>query len=305
MIRSSGYVDLQCNGGYGIDLSVEPERVWELAARLPSHGVTAWCPTLPTAPSDRYERLMTAVSAGPPNDGVDRAHVIGIHFEGPMLNPARRGAHSRHLLREPSLDIIANWSSDVVSIVTLAPELEGAAEVARELRRRGIVVSAGHSEATSAHASEVDSVTHLFNAMSGFGHRDEGMVGAALDGSFGVAGLIADEIHVAAHAVRLAWRTLGPDRIFLVTDAVSAMGLRAPNDPPRLSDGTLAGSSITMDQAVRNLVAMTGCSFEAAVNAASTTPASLVNWQPDPDDLLLLDAGLHIIDCRVGATARR
>ena len=301
MISCSGYVDLQCNGGYGIDLVREPERVWELAALLVQHGVTAWCPTLPTAPTDRYGRLLNAVGAGPPDDGAPRAHVIGVHFEGPMLNPGRRGAHPRSLLREPSFDVIDGWERAGVAMVTLAPELPGAPAVASELRRRGIVVAAGHTVADSSHATHVDALTHLFNAMSGLGHRDEGTVGAALDGAFGFAGLIADGVHVRPHAVRLAWRCLGPDRLFVVTDAVSAMGVRPSDDPPRLADGTIAGSALTMDAAVRNLVAFTGCSPSEAIAAASTNPARLVGWTPRSGDELVLDDDLNVVSCTIGS----
>ncbi|MCU1352929.1 MAG: N-acetylglucosamine-6-phosphate deacetylase, partial [Acidimicrobiales bacterium] len=216
------------------------------------------------------------------------------------------------------------WSRDTgVALVTLAPELPGALEVVAELAGRGVVVSVGHSEADAATTeAAVDAgaawVTHVFNAMEPLHHRDPGLIGVALTDERLHVGLIADGVHVAARVVDLVWRATGP-RLTLVTDAVAALGM-----PPgrsrigdteilvtetdvRLADGTLAGSKLALDQAVRNLVAMSGCSAAEALGAASTAPARLL---ADPHrgtletgaraDVVVLTPDLEVVATLVG-----
>ncbi len=318
-----GFIDLQCNGGLGIDLAAEPERLWELAAALPHFGVTAWLPTIVTTPPHVVERALATLTTGPP-DGWAGALPLGLHLEGPFLAPARRGAHPEALLRAPSLEGIAGWTRDAgVALVTLAPELDGAAEVQRALVERGVVVSIGHSAATAAQATiAIDagarSVTHLFNAMSPLHHREPGVTGVALMDERLHAGLIADGVHVHPLAVALAQRLLG-DRLVLVTDAVAALGMPAGRHQlgramltvdeggVRLPDGTLAGSNLAMDQAVRNLVAFTGCALETAIAAASTTPAGLLGDTARGRlatgaraDVVLLDDDTRVVGTIVG-----
>jgi N-acetylglucosamine-6-phosphate deacetylase len=219
---------------------------------------------------------------------------IGLHLEGPMLNERRKGAHDGRWLRSPSPDVIEGWSrASGVAMVTLAPELPGALDVVRALRAQGVVVAAGHTDATEDEfvagvEAGITAVTHLFNAMRPFGHRDPGPVGVTLARDDVVAGLIVDGVHVAPTAVAAAGKALGPDRLMLVTDAVAALGLRpgpvqlgsiaaiAGLSGVRTAEGTLAGSTLSMDRAVRNLVAVTGCSLGEAVKCASTTPAALL-----------------------------
>ncbi|MFZ6004636.1 MAG: N-acetylglucosamine-6-phosphate deacetylase [Actinomycetota bacterium] len=292
LLAVPGFVDLQCNGALGIDLAGEPERLWELSAQLPRWGVTAWLPTIVTTPLGVVDRALVTLAAGPPPGWVG-AVPMGLHLEGPFLSPCRKGAHPEALLRTPSLDAIDGWSrAEGVALVTLAPELEGAHPVIEELVARGVVVSIGHSDASAAEASSaVDSgatwVTHLFNAMSPLHHREPGVVGAALSDERLRVGMIADGIHVHPSVVKLAQRALG-ERLVLVTDAVAALGMEHGEqalgratvhvgaDGVRLPDGTLAGSNLAMDQAVRNLIAFSGCQREAALHAASTVPAAVL-----------------------------
>jgi N-acetylglucosamine-6-phosphate deacetylase len=294
-----GFVDLQCNGGWGIDLAAEPERLWELAALLPRTGVTAWLPTIVTGPPAARARALAALRAGPPPSlrAVPLATPLGVHYEGPFLAPDRRGAHPPSWLRRPGdpelVDEVAGWSADAgVRLVTLAPELPGALDLVRALVSRGVVVSAGHSSATAAEAEAgVDGgiryVTHLFNAMSPLHHREPGLVGVALTDDRLTVGVIADGLHVDIRAVRLATRALG-DRLSLVTDAVAALGLVpgdarlgdqavvAGADGVRMADGTLAGSTLALDQAVGNAQAMAGLDLEAAVRAVTSVPSGLL-----------------------------
>jgi N-acetylglucosamine-6-phosphate deacetylase len=331
LLAAPGFIDLQCNGGLGVDLASEPERLWELAAALPRWGVTAWLPTIVTSPIGIVERALEALAAGPP-DGWVGAAPLGLHLEGPFLAPTKKGAHAEALLRSPTLAAVEGWSREAgVALVTLAPELDGALEVIEALVERGVVVSIGHSAATAAQATvAVDAgatwVTHLFNAMAPLHHREPGLVGVALTDDRLHVGLIADGVHVHPTVVALAQRALG-DRLTLVTDAVAALGM-APgeqvlgrarvtvgDDGVRLADGTLAGSNLAMDQAVRNLVAFTGGAPESAVHAASTAPAALLGDQQRgtleagalADVVLLteaLDVALTLVDGEVAHDGR-
>lgn len=285
-----GFIDLQCNGGFGIDLASEPKRLWELAALLPRTGVTAWLPAIVSAPPDITDGGLAALAAHP---GGLVAEPLGLHLEGPFLAPARRGAHDPRHLATPDRDRASDWSAQAgVALVTLAPELPGALEVVRDLVGRGVVVAAGHSDATAEEAEAaieagVSFVTHLFNAMAPLHHRAPGLAGVALADDRLRAGVIADGVHLHPRAVAVAWRALG-ERLVLVTDAVAAMGapdalarlgrqhVAAGPDGVRLADGTLAGSDLSMDRAVRNLAELGGCTLREAAAAASSAPADVL-----------------------------
>jgi N-acetylglucosamine-6-phosphate deacetylase len=324
-----GFVDVQCNGAVGVDVTGEPERLWEVAAALPRWGVTSWLPTVVTSPPAIRARALAALRSGPPRgrDGVRPiAMPLGLHFEGPFLAPERRGAHPAEHLRAPDPSLVADegWSRQSgVALVTLAPELPRALDVVRELVAAGVVVSAGHSsasaeEATAAIDAGVTAVTHLFNAMGPLHHRDPGLAGVALSDERVRVGAIADGIHLHPATVALAARALG-DRLCLVTDAVAALGTpagRVPlgvleafatDDGVRLVDGTLAGSDLSLDRAVRNLAAFARVSLPAAVAAATTAPAALLGLgdrgviRPGAvADLTLLDTGGAVVATVVG-----
>jgi N-acetylglucosamine-6-phosphate deacetylase len=278
-----GWIDVQCNGGGGIDLTAEPERLWEVAALLPRFGVTAWLPTIVTSPPDRVDRALAALADRPPDLG-PVAEPLGLHLEGPFLNPVRRGAHVAALLADPIADAgrAEGWSRDGgVAMVTLAPELPGGLDLARALAEREVVVSAGHTDASAAElAAAVDAgvsmVTHLFNGMNPLHHRAPGVPGTALADERLHVGVIADGVHVDGAVVALAWRLLG-ERFVLVTDGVAPMGAPgAAGQGVRLADGTLAGADLAMDGAVRNVASFTGAGLRAAATAASSAPASLL-----------------------------
>lgn len=325
LVVAPGFIDLQCNGAGGIDLAVTPERLWELAALLPRWGVTAWLPTILTAPERVYRRALASLQAGPPParpgepDVLARpvATPLGVHFEGPFLAPDRRGAHPAEHLRRPDPAAVDGWSRDTgVALVTLAPELPGALGLVRTLAERGVVVSLGHSGATVEQArAAVDagarSVTHLFNAMGPLHHRAPGLAGVALTDDRVAVGLIADGVHVHPLAVKLAARTLG-SRLVLVTDAVADLAVPPDTGPGpddeedeeeegplavRMADGTIAGSLCPLHRAVANLWEMSGGSLEGAVAAATVAPARLLGLDSERGviapgavaDLVLLD----------------
>ena len=213
-----------------------------------------------------------------------------------MLSPARRGAHPAAMLVAPSTELVATWGPETgVLLTTVAPELPGALDVIGELTGRGVVVSLGHTDASAEQfaaglAAGATYVTHLFNAMRPFNHRDPGPIGAALADDKVVAGLICDGIHVDPVAVRMAWRALGPSRLNLITDAIDALGLGAGGTSRigsvdvtsgaaglRTADGVLAGSNLPLDQAVRNLIAFTGCPVAEALATVTSTPADVLH----------------------------
>ncbi len=290
-----GFIDVQINGGHGIDLTTEPGRADELGRLLPRYGVTSFVPTVITC-GDEQRAAALKWWAGRDEATVAAGAVpVGLHLEGPMLAARRRGAHPLDLLRQPDTALIDGWSrASGVLIATLAPELPGALELIGELTERGIVVSLGHTDCSAAEfaaglAAGARYVTHLFNAMRPFAHRDPGPIAATLADDSVVAGLICDGIHVDPVAVRMAWRALGPDRCNLVTDAVAVLG-SGPGDSQlgsvevtvdeggvRTASGVLAGSDLSLDRAVRNLVAFAGCSVPDAVRTVTATPARLLD----------------------------
>ena len=287
-----GLIDIQTNGGWGHDFTSDPESIWEVGRRLPETGVTSFLPTIVTSPLEVTERAIEVLKAGPPL-GYVGAEVLGAHIEGPWISAEWRGAHNPDYLRLPDVAQAGHWAeSGVVRMVTIAPELRGAEETAAKLDAAGVVVAAGHTGAgydmaIAALRGSWSAVTHLFNQMSQFRHREPGMVGAALT-STRPCGLIVDGLHSHPGALRLAWKLLGPDRLILVTDAMQAAGLgpgtyllgdqevTVGDDGPRTGQGKLAGSTLTMERAVANLTAWTDASFAQAVRCATLTPATLL-----------------------------
>lgn len=307
-----GFLDLQINGSDGIDISAEPARIPELARLLPAEGVTAFCPTIITGPPEIRVRAL-ARRLGEADVEPGSAVPLGLHLEGPVISPIRRGAHPERHLRRPAEVRDEGWSRRRgVAMVTLAPELPGAGGLISDLVAEGVTVAIGHTDGRSDRMLEAWSlgarhVTHLFNAMRPFGHRDPGPIGAVLASDDTTSGLICDLVHVHPLAVQLAWKVLGPDRLVLVTDAVAARGTRSFPDGVRTSDGVLAGSAIRLDAAVRNLVDVTGCSVVDAVRSVTATPARVLGLSDrgvlSPGaraDLTVLDHRLEVVDVRVG-----
>lgn len=282
-----GFVDLQVNGHDDVDVAEAHGTDWDrLDGLLVAQGVTTWCPTLVTAPLDAYAAPLARIAAAAERGGA-RPTIAGAHLEGPFLG-GRPGAHPVEHVRP----VDATWLAgvpEVVRLVTLGPEVVGAVEATRALAARDVLVSLGHSAATyeqTEAATEAGArlVTHAFNATGELHQRAPGLLGAALSDDRLALSLIADLAHVHPALLRLAFRAKGADRVVLVTDAVAwragrvgAVEVRAGADGvPRRSDGTLAGSALTMDQAVRNVVAAAGVDPADALVAAATTPAGLL-----------------------------
>lgn len=316
-----GLIDLQVNGGWGLDFASRPESIWEVGEHLGQTGVTAWLPTLVTSAPEQLGRARQALRTKP--DGWVGAEPIGWHLEGPWLNPVRKGAHREKFLCVPALPLAEFISAaEGIALVTLAPEMPGCLEAVDALIARGVVVSLGHSNAdlqTSQAGFEAGAtmVTHLFNAMSGLHHREPGLAAAMLAGDV-YGGLIVDGIHVAPEMVKLAWKTAS-EQIVLVSDSMAGLGMPEgtvklgsyevilDGTSARLSDGTLAGSVLDMPTAIRNLVAYTGCALHEAITAATLRPATVLG---DPSrgrlrpgcrgDVVLLDDDLNVAATVVG-----
>ena len=325
-----GLVDLQVNGYAGVDvLDADPDELADLGEALLRAGVLWYQPTLITSPPERVRETLGAIGeaveqAVNGGRGAGGARILGAHLEGPFLSPAKPGAHPVEWLRDPDPDLLASFlvAGCPVTTVTLAPELPRAGELIDALVQRGVVVSVGHTDASAAtvHAAfdlGARTVTHLFNAMRPFGHRDPGPAGAALARDDVVVQLIADGVHVAAEAIQVAWRA-ARGRLALVTDAIAAAGLgdgdyrlgerevRVEGGVPRLADGTLAGAVRPLEWGLRTLAEL-GLPLAEAVDAVTRTPARLLGRDDvgrlapgAPADLVVLDDDLVVADVLVG-----
>ena len=320
LVLAAGFIDLQVNGAFGVDFTISPERLWEVAAELPRHGVTAFLPTIISSSPVMLERARSALLAGPP-PGFVGAWPVGLHLEGPFLSSARRGVHDSSFLRLPDLGTVADWSPATgIRMVTLAPELPGALAVVRALAERGVVVSAGHTAATLAEGlAGIDAgiryATHVFNAMPPIDHREPGLVTAVLLDDRVTAGFVADGTHVAPEVLALAARAVGRGRFSTVSDGIAGLGMPPGGYPlgdlevtsdgvaARRGDGRLAGSVVQLDQGIRNVRAFLGWSLADAVATVTSVPARLLGvtdrhgvLAPGADfDAVLLTPELEIV----------
>jgi N-acetylglucosamine-6-phosphate deacetylase len=317
-----GFIDLQVNGAFGIDVGPEAEALAELARELPKTGTTSFLPTTLSWSTERYDPFLEALKDASGSPG---ANILGAHMEGPFLAPARRGAHDPASLCPVDLDFARRLvDSGMVRMMTLAPELPGAKEAIRLLTDGGSVASAGHTNASyeetlQAIDAGLSMGTHLYNAMSHLEHRAPNAVGALLVDDQVRAGIIADGVHVHEGALRLAYRQKGPEGLALVTDAMEAAGMppgeyelsgrkvRLEDGEVRLPDGTLAGSALTMDRAVSNAVELLRVPIRDAVRMATQTPAEILGIHgkgrivPGADaDLVLLAPSGAVYETIVG-----
>ncbi|HZQ63863.1 MAG TPA: N-acetylglucosamine-6-phosphate deacetylase [Gaiellaceae bacterium] len=321
-IASPGFVDLQVNGFGGVDfLDADPAGYARAGEALLETGVTAYLPTLITAPEERLVAALGAIA-----EGVRGPRILGAHVEGPFLSPRRLGTHPPAARRDPDPALLERLlAAGPVRLVTLAPELPGALELVDLLVARGVVVSVGHSDATAEEATAafdrgVRTVTHLFNAMRPFTHRDPGIAGAALARQDVAVQIILDGVHLAPDTVRVVWRAAA-GRLALVTDAVAGAGasdgsyqlgdvaVEVRDGVVRRDDGVLAGSVLTMIEAVRNLHAL-GVPLEDALDAATRVPAGIVAADAGriavgaPADVVVLSEELDVERVLVGGEAR-
>ena len=293
-----GFIDIHIHGSAGYDVMQSDQTARAgFETFLARHGVTTYCPTTVAAPVDTIqsalERLADAIEAKPP--GASGAQPLGIHLEGPFISRACRGAHPAENLLVPTLatfDKFWQAARGHIRVITIAPELQGAPEVIAEAKRRGVCVSLGHSDATlesarHGFAAGARHATHTFNAMRRLDHRDPGILAEVLTNDHLTADVIADGFHVAPTMIDLLVKAKGIENVALITDAISATGM--PDGRYQLGpfevelqagrcliDGRLAGSALTMDHAVRNLMEFAKVDLQEAVRAATVNPSRIV-----------------------------
>jgi N-acetylglucosamine-6-phosphate deacetylase len=318
-----GFIDLQVNGFAARDASGGGEALCVISSRLPETGVTGFLPTLISSPLDEcLDFVGAAREAAAPG-----ARILGVHLEGPFLNPAFRGAHDRRRLLEPGEAAVSRLLEAPPRMLTLAPELPGALAAIHRLQRAGVVVGAGHSGADyetgrRAIAAGVRFGTHIFNAMTGFHHRRPGLPAALLGDPRVTVGLIADGHHLHPATCEQTIRAKGYRKVALTTDQTAAAwaepgayplaGRSTSSDGAtvRLPNGRLAGSLATMDELVRRSAALAGVGVERAVAMASAVPARLLGERRlgrlevgAAADVVLLDAELRVCLTMVGGRA--
>jgi N-acetylglucosamine-6-phosphate deacetylase len=320
-----GFLDIHIHGAGGHDvMEGSDEALGAVTRTVASHGTTSILATTVTASLDDTYRSVEAISryiAQQHTSDEPRAEVLGLHFEGPFLSPERRGVHPKEFLLLPSAEVLEKLlqaSAGTARILTLAPELLGAAPCIDAARSAGVVVAMGHTDATyeqarAAMARGVHHAVHVYNAMRPFSHRDSGVLGAILTSPLVTAEMIADGVHVEEAAMRLLLQAKGPGCVILVSDGISATGMpdgaytlgkfqvNVAGGVVRNSEGKLAGSTLTLDRALRNIVAL-GISMPAALGMLTTNPASLLGIEFKKGalrfgadaDIVLLDEALQV-----------
>ncbi|NQF15629.1 N-acetylglucosamine-6-phosphate deacetylase [Brevibacillus sp. HB1.3] len=293
-----GFVDMHMHGIDGYDtMDGTPESLQAISTALARHGVTSFLATTMTAPYAQLEQVLVNIAQNS-KEGLLGAQAIGIHLEGPWINPRYKGAQKEENIAIPKLDAVQKLyrlSEGLIKVVTIAPEQPEALEAIAWLKERDVIVSAGHTGATFAQATEavdagVRHFTHCFNAMTGLHHREPGVVGAAMYHEQLSTELIADGIHVHPAVMKILYRVKTAERLALVSDSMraAAMGegtydlggqeVHVHDNQAKLVDGTLAGSILTLNRAVGNMVTLSGVSLPDAVEMASLTPASILGY---------------------------
>jgi N-acetylglucosamine-6-phosphate deacetylase len=295
LILAPGFIDIHIHGGAGRDaMEASESALAQIERQLVKHGVTAYLPTTVTASQERILKALDGLGKliATANKNQGRAAPLGIHLEGPFISHAKRGVHPPQDLLPPSPEALERFwqaSAGTIRMMTIAPELPGAVETIRYARNLGVHSSLGHSNATYQEAQSgisagADHATHTFNAMRALDHRDPGILGAVLENDELTADIIADGIHVHPSVLKLFLRAKGADRAILITDAISATGM--PDGvyslgglEVQVSNGRceyldkLAGSVLTLDRAIRNVMSFAGWQLQQAVKLATLNPA--------------------------------
>lgn len=315
-----GLIDVQVNGAGGVDLTsaTDPVQALQHVARtLAVHGVTAFCPTIVSSPPQLILDRLAAYTHRQFDGGSES---LGVHVEGPFIDPRHRGVHDPDTLRDATAAEIAAWlAAGPPTIVTLAPERENGLAAIKHLAEAGVVVSLGHSGADASVGADglragASMATHLFNGMPPLHHRQPGLVGALL-ASNAVLGLIADGVHVDPLMVDLVVRRCGPERVALVSDALASGGMAAgeyvlgdqrvvsDGRQVRRIDGTLAGSAILLDGCLANVRAwLPDLSPAALAQMVSQTPASVLGLSGKGRIAVGYDADLVMLDNEFAVT---
>ena len=291
-----GFIDIHCHGAMGKDMMDGAEAVLEVARFKAGQGTTGFLPTIITNPMEmmRWAALESKrAMETPENPG---AKILGVHIEGPFVNPRYRGAQPEDAVKVPNLyetQQMLTELGDALKMFTIAPEMPNAEQVTRLLGKHNVIGAAGHSDCTRHQMIQaigwgIQHLTHTFNAMRGIHHREPGMLAAALDSDKVSCDFICDLIHVHEWVLRFFMRAKSIEKCILITDAISAAGMPegeytlggqyviVEGRAPRLIDGRLAGSVLTMIRGVRNLAEKVGIGLPAAIRMASENPAKLL-----------------------------
>jgi len=295
LVLAPGFIDIHIHGGAGRDaMEADDSALAQIERHLVKQGVTAYLPTTVTAPQEKIVKALDGLGKliATANKKPRRAVPLGIHLEGPFISHVKRGVHPPENLLPPTQQAFNRFwqaSAGTIRIMTIAPELPGSPETIRHARTLGVHSSLGHSNATyqqaqSGIAAGADHATHTFNAMRALDHRDPGILGAVLEHDELTADIIADGIHVHPSVLDLFLRAKGPGRAILITDAISATGM--PDGIYSLGglevqvskgrceyQGKLAGSVLTLDRAIRNVMTFAGWQLQQAVRLATLNPA--------------------------------
>lgn len=312
-----GYIDIHVHGGGGSDvMDGEYEAIKQVATTHSRFGTTAFLPTTMTMTKDKIIKSLKSIHEAKLK-GTGTAEILGIHLEGPYINPEKKGAQKEEDIKKVSVEEFLEFnqaSGNLIRLVTIAPEMPGAIDFIRWLHQQGIIVSVGHSNATYKQVQEgiqagLSHVTHIFNAMRGLHHREPGVVGAALSSPKLIVEMIADGIHLHPIVLKMLTQIKESEKLVLITDAMRATGFKegtydlggqeviVTQGQAKLKNGTLAGSVLTMDKAVKNLVTKVGISLLNAVQMASYNPAKCLGIDDKKGSLeLYKDADIVILN---------
>jgi N-acetylglucosamine-6-phosphate deacetylase len=301
-----GFIDIHVHGGAGVDtMDSDPEALIRLSTYLAAGGVTGFLATTHTAPLKELKSALRRVEAAHKMDAPG-AHILGAHVEGPFISQEKKGAQDGGSVRrvtEKELDAIYKASGGTIKIMTLAPETQDALSAADWLVEKGVVAAAGHTNATyedtlRAFDRGFTHLSHFYNGMRCFHHREPGVVGAGLTDDRVNLELVADGVHVHPAALRLALLAKSPTKIALVSDSIKPAGLpdgehnfggrtfHVRGRSITLEDGVIAGSGIRINDAVRIMVEEAGATLTDAVQMASSTPARILGLTPRKGELL-------------------
>jgi N-acetylglucosamine-6-phosphate deacetylase len=313
-----GFIDIHIHGAFGYDaMDWDAESVNHIREGLCRYGVTGFLPTTLSMDGERIKKALMHIAAAMKKEHPG-ARVLGAHLEGPFISLRRKGAHASEHIIKGDYELIRDYL-EVIKIITIAPEAEGNMALMHRMQEHPhISLSIGHSNASYEEAMEaieagIKSATHLFNAMSGMNHREPGVVGAVLDSDI-YCELIADDIHVHPAVYRILVKAKGSGRMILITDAMRAACMKqgsyhlggqmvqVDENSARLQDGTLAGSILRLNEAVRNVKNSTGLPLNEVINMVTLNPASLLgldhqmgSLEPGKKaDIVLFDENINI-----------